>query len=91
MPSILTAFGYRYFFYSNEGLPLEPLHIHVANGDNEAKFWINRDGTVILDFVKGNISARDMKKIQKTIEVYFDDIKDKWKEFFKEEPTYRNE
>ncbi|MCP4109321.1 MAG: DUF4160 domain-containing protein [Desulfobacteraceae bacterium] len=32
--------GYRFFFYSNEGNPLEPLHIHVRKGEAVAKFWI---------------------------------------------------
>lgn len=28
------------FFYSNEGDPREPLHIHVRKGEPVAKFWL---------------------------------------------------
>jgi hypothetical protein len=27
--------GFRFFFYSNEGDPWEPVHIHVERGDME--------------------------------------------------------
>lgn len=29
MPVILRFKGYIFFFYSNEGNPLEPAHIHI--------------------------------------------------------------
>ncbi len=32
--------GFRFFFYSNEGHPREPKHIHVQGQGCEAKFWI---------------------------------------------------
>jgi hypothetical protein len=38
-----TVFRYRelpFFFYSNEGTPREPVHIHVEKDDREAKFWL---------------------------------------------------
>ena len=37
MVSETQARGYRFFFFSNEGDPLEPLHIHVQNGEKQAK------------------------------------------------------
>ena len=40
MPVILRYKGYRFFFYSNEGRPLEPAHIHIRHGELIAKFWI---------------------------------------------------
>lgn len=39
MPVILRFKGYKFFFYSNEGNPLEPAHIHVRSAEGEAKFW----------------------------------------------------
>jgi len=30
----------RFFFYSNEGSPREPLHIHANKGSAEAKIWL---------------------------------------------------
>ncbi|MDU6925192.1 DUF4160 domain-containing protein [Franconibacter helveticus 513] len=40
MPVILRLRGYAFFFYSNEGKPQEPAHIHVRKNGAEAKFWL---------------------------------------------------
>ena len=37
MPTILFLFGLRFFFYSDEHLPM---HVHVKNGDGKAKINI---------------------------------------------------
>ena len=38
MPVVLRYKGYRFFFFSNEGDPREPLHVHVRRGEATAKF-----------------------------------------------------
>ena len=40
MPVILRRDGLRYLFFSNEGEPREPPHIHVRGGGNDAKVWL---------------------------------------------------
>ena len=40
MPVIFRYKGYRFFFYSNEGLPREALRVHVRHGSAVAKFWL---------------------------------------------------
>ncbi len=40
MPVVFRESGLRYFFFSNEGLPREPLHIHVKGGGKDAKIWL---------------------------------------------------
>jgi len=35
MPTILIAFGLRFYFYSEEHMPI---HVHVENADGRAKF-----------------------------------------------------
>ena len=42
MPVVFRDGGLRYFFYSNEGLPREPRHIHVKGGGKDAKIWRSR-------------------------------------------------
>jgi len=37
MPVVFRYKGIRFFFYSNEGNPLEPMHIHAESGDGETK------------------------------------------------------
>jgi hypothetical protein len=38
MPTLLRLEGYRFFFFSNEAQ--EPPHIHVAQAERYAKFWL---------------------------------------------------
>jgi hypothetical protein len=38
VPTVLRAEGFRFFFFSNEGL--EQPHIHVERGEGHAKFWL---------------------------------------------------
>lgn len=38
MPTVLRIGGFRFFFFSNEGV--EPPHVHVESADNYAKFWL---------------------------------------------------
>jgi hypothetical protein len=40
MPVIFREGGFRFFFYSNEGDPREPMHVHVMRDRDEAKFWL---------------------------------------------------
>lgn len=40
MPVVFRYKGYRFFFFSNEGDPLEPMHIHVRRGEATAKLWM---------------------------------------------------
>ena len=39
MPVVFRAQGYT-LFYSNEGNPREPVHVHVRKGAAVAKFWL---------------------------------------------------
>jgi hypothetical protein len=43
MPVVFRYKNFRFFFYSNEGDPLERAHIHVRSADGEAKFWLTPD------------------------------------------------
>jgi len=40
MPVVQRFKGYTVFFFSNEGDPLEPNHVHVRGGGPLAKFWV---------------------------------------------------
>jgi hypothetical protein len=46
MPVVFRFGPYKFFFYSNEGDPLEPMHVHVREGKNIAKFWLKPDVSV---------------------------------------------
>ncbi|WP_366872542.1 DUF4160 domain-containing protein [uncultured Brevundimonas sp.] len=41
MPVVFRDRGRKFHFYSDEGTPREPVHIHVSEPGCEAKFWLN--------------------------------------------------
>ncbi len=44
MPVVFVDRGYRFHFYSSEGDPREPVHVHVAKrGVGDAKLWLYPD------------------------------------------------
>ena len=38
MPIVFRSDGFKFFFYSNEGDPREPLHVHVAKAATRRSF-----------------------------------------------------
>lgn len=40
MPIVFREGGLSYYFFSNEGSPREPIHIHVRGGGRDAKIWM---------------------------------------------------
>ena len=79
MPKIFEWKGYKFFFFSNEGIPIEPCHIHVRKGSNIAKFWIIPD--ITLDSSWG-MNAKELSKLEKVIEENKNLILEKWNEHF---------
>lgn len=49
MPTILFLFGLRFFFYSDEHLPM---HVHVKNSDGKAKIIIENAQVVENNSIK---------------------------------------
>lgn len=80
MPVIFRYKGFRFFFYSNEGNPREPVHVHVRSGDgSEAKFWLkpqvrlaNNDG----------FDARTLRELATEVEANQALIEERWHEYF---------
>ena len=40
MPKVFGFNGFKFHFFSNEGNPLEPLHIPIRKAGSQAKIWI---------------------------------------------------
>ena len=89
MPDALAkAYGYHIYFWSNEGEPLEPIHIHISKTPhpNATKYWILRDGTLAEDNNNDNIPANDLKKLLNyiSLETNISKTKEKWTHHFGE-------
>jgi hypothetical protein len=79
MPVVFHKSGFRFFFYSNEGNPREPIHIHVEKDGLEAKFWLKPE--VRLAYNDG-YNARTLRELLEIIEESQDRIERAWNEFF---------
>lgn len=59
MPQILRIGPYTIYFWSNENDPLEPIHVHIAEGRasaNATKIWITSTGKAIVANNNSHIS-----------------------------------
>ena len=79
MPVILRYKAYKLFFYSNEGNPLEALHIHIRKGDTVAKFWIAQEVRLASSF---GMSATELNEIAQVVRDNRETIERAWHEFF---------
>lgn len=78
MPVVFRYRSFRFFFYSNEGDPREPLHIHVHGPGVEAKFWVK---PVVLAHSDG-LDARTLRELAAVIEARTDQIERTWNDYF---------
>ena len=79
MPAVFRWKGYRFFFYSNEGEPLEPLHIHAIKGERTAKFWI--EPVVCVEQSYG-MKSSELTALVKVVEDNAELIRKSWDEHF---------
>ena len=79
MPVVLRVGGFTFFFYSNEGNPREPAHIHVRRGRDEAKFWLRKE--VAVAYNEG-LTARDLNRVGRIVQDHRDLFERAWHEHF---------
>ena len=79
MPTVLNEKGYRFFFFSNEGNPLEPCHIHVRKNEALAKFWIGQKCSLADNI---GFTAKELNEIYGIINQNIQTIKEAWNGFF---------
>jgi hypothetical protein len=79
MPTVFRSGGFRFFFYSDEGTPREPLHIHIRQGGREAKLWL-RSG--LPQAYNRGFSGRELRELREVIEANREQIEAAWNEFF---------
>jgi len=79
MPVVLRYKGYRFFFYSNEGGPREPLHIPVRKGEAVAKLWLEPQPGVAEAY---GFSGRELAALLRVAVAHKGDIRRFWNEHF---------
>lgn len=87
MPQVFKLGSYWVYFWSSENEPLEPVHVHVAEGGptpNATKIWITSAGKAYLCNNNSKIPDRVLRNIIRIVESRSEEIVKKWNEYFGE-------
>ena len=76
MPKIFEADGFRFFFYSNDHLPL---HVHARHGDGEAMFLIEPE---VKLRESSTLNVRQLSRAEELINEHIELIRQAWDEHF---------
>ena len=80
MPRVFEIEGYRGFFFSNEGTPPEPVHIHIKKGEGEANFWLTPNVTLAESW---NMKVSELTRAQEIVVEHRQEILDLWNRYFR--------
>lgn len=79
MPVILRLNGFRFFFYSNEGNPREPAHIHISKAGVKAKFWLE---PVVALAKNDGCDSRTLKELSILVKLHKTTLLEAWNDYF---------
>lgn len=85
MPQVFKIGSYIVYFWLNEGMPLEPVHVHIAQGTpspNGTKIWITKKGRALLASNVSKIPDRQLRIMMDVIEARHQEIEDLWMKKF---------
>lgn len=91
MPQIFSVGSYLIYFWSNEGKPTEPIHVHVSKNHpekNATKIWITKSLHCVVSNNNSKIPSHVLNNIVEIIENRAFEIVAKWQERFGEATFY---
>ena len=80
MPVVFRHGNVRFHFFSNEGTPREPAHIHAESSDGEAKFWLHPNVTIARS---AGYNRRQLSRLADLVREHRDEIERAWNEHFR--------
>ena len=91
MPQVFKIGSYWVYFWSNEGEPREPIHVHISQGSpqaNATKVWITKAGKCLLVNNNSDIPSVALRNIMRIIEARSTEVIDMWYSFYGEIEYY---
>ena len=85
MPQVFKIGSYWIYFWLDENMPLEPVHVHVSQGKpvpNGTKIWITKNHRCSLAHNKSKIPPVILNNIIRIIEMRIPEIEKKLELFF---------
>ena len=86
LPILFELYGYKIFFWSNEGN--EPVHVHVAKRKQSAhatKIWLPPESNPVVANNNSRIPRKDLNRILKAIALERNNIVAAWYDYFNRE------
>lgn len=87
MPQVFKIGSYSIYFWANESLPLEPIHVHISKGapvKNATKVWITKSGKCLIANNNSKIPEKTLRNIVRILESRSSEIMTKWQNYFKD-------
>ncbi len=81
MPVVFRENGFRFHFFSDEGDPREPVHIHVNRAGDNAKFWLY---PVVQQVYNYGFNVKDLTRIEAVVVARREEIEGAWHDHFSE-------
>jgi hypothetical protein len=91
MPQIFKFGSYWVYFWTNEGKPTEPIHVHISQGHpsaNTTKIWITKTGKSLLCNNNSKIPEKTLRNMMRMIEARSSYIIQQWINYFGEVDYY---
>ena len=85
MPQVFKIGAYWVYFWTDEGKPLEPIHVHISQGApriSATKVWITKAGKCYLCHNNSKIPMHVLRNIMEIIDARSSEVKDKWIKYF---------
>ena len=85
MPQIFRIGPYLIYFWTNEGVPLEPVHVHISEGipsSNATKVWITKTGKCLLANNNSKIPTKNLRVVLSILEARSCEIIETWVDYF---------
>ena len=79
MPVVFRYQGIRFYFFSNEGNPREPVHIHAGRNNAEAKLWLEPEVRIAESF---GYNRQEQGELVRVVEQRRAEIMRAWHEHF---------
>ena len=81
MPVVFREGAFHVFFYSNEGIPREPMHVHVREGNAEAKVWLKPEVAIAES---RRFNAKRLREILDLVSRRHYEIEEAWNGHFRD-------
>ena len=76
MPTLLTIFGMRFYFYLDEH---EPIHVHINANGKKAKIALEPEVYVVYNH---GLKEQELRKAIETCRIYREDFVTEWHKRF---------